>query len=64
MVTRFYRGPDPQAEHWGSPCFLLFLRPCLQVPDFFNVTPLSHMHATMTDLTYSLEKTTALKTVK
>ncbi len=49
-------GPDPQAEHWGSPCFLLFLRPCLQVPDFFNVTPISHMHATMTDFTYSLEK--------
>ena len=41
--------PDP-------PCFLLFLRPCLQVPDFFNVTILSHMHATMTDFTYSLEK--------
>ena len=34
----------------------MFLRPCLQVPDFFNVTPLSHMHATMTDFTYSFEK--------
>ncbi len=63
MVSRFYRGLHPQAEHWGSPCFLLFLRPCLHVPDFFNVTPLSHMHATMTDFTYSLEKTTT-KTVK
>ncbi len=28
----------------------------MQVPDFFNVTPLSHMHATMTDFTYSFEK--------
>ena len=31
----------------------------LKVPEFFNVTPqLSHMHALMTDFTYSLEKHT------
>ena len=60
VTPKLFRGSrygyHIQAEHWGDPCLLLFLRPCLQVPDFFNVTPLSHVHATMTDFTYSLEK--------